>query len=831
VHALEMTDRIAFRRLMPVTASLLLHVGIVGAIVLGPGWMPVRMPTLIAELVEPEPPPVPKPAVRNRRPVTPPKPIATPMPAETLAPARPEPPAPRPVVPEPALALAPPVAGVGAPAPPRRLELAHPPGGHEVRVSAPALAVDAGGRPIVAWSTAGHAGNTVLVARPGDGSQPVRVNPAGTSVDARHQAPGLAVGPGGEVYVTWSAAKPRPEGVLFASDLYLSRSLDGGRTFEPPLRVNDDRPISHSFEDLAVAPDGTVLIGWIDSRDGQRRTATYVARVADHGARLERVTRLEGGETCVCCRVSVGAGPGEAAAVLWRKVFPGDIRDMVLSRSSDGGRTFDAATTVHADRWAITACPHRGGQVAADASGRLYAVWYNRGHGRPARRALGCRARRPALRRAAARAHGDRLGARPRTAGRRRVRPRDRGLGGFHRGPPPDLVTLHRGGWPEPRPCPHALAGDQGLGSRRRRRPGGVPGCLARGAIPGNEDDRGAGHRRGGWSMTRRQFRVSALGILTLVGVALFAGARVTAALAQPRQDHGAAGGSPTPAKPAESGKRGVRISMDELHRAGGVPPGWRFAWPDGDAKKGREAFAKLECYQCHEVTGESFPPLTPDPARRGPALSGVGTLHPAEYFAESILDPNAVIVTGPGHTGPDGLSIMPDFRDSLTLAETIDLVAYIRSLTGNGHEHAAAPAAREQVVGVYRVRLDYAAPGAAHGHEQAQGQGGHQHPGGGGAASAAPAHLMVFVSDTTLGEPVPYLPITATIHADKAAPRMLRLAPMLGGQGFHYGADVTLPAATKKITIVIGKPTVRLMPAAAGRLGRGAEVSFEWGK
>jgi cytochrome c len=331
--------------------------------------------------------------------------------------------------------------------------------------------------------------------------------------------------------------------------------------------------------------------------------------------------------------------------------------------------------------------------------------------------------------------------------------------------------------------------------------------------------------------MTRRQFRVSALGILTLVGVALFAGARVTAALAQPRQDHGAAGGSPTPAKPAESGKRGVRISMDELHRAGGVPPGWRFAWPDGDAKKGREAFAKLECYQCHEVTGESFPPLTPDPARRGPALSGVGTLHPAEYFAESILDPNAVIVTGPGHTGPDGLSIMPDFRDSLTLAETIDLVAYIRSLTGNGHEHAAAPAAREQVVGVYRVRLDYAAPGAAHGHEQAQGQGGHQHPGGGGAASAAPAHLMVFVSDTTLGEPVPYLPITATIHADKAAPRMLRLAPMLGGQGFHYGADVTLPAATKKITIVIGKPTVRLMPAAAGRLGRGAEVSFEWGK
>jgi hypothetical protein len=237
---------------------------------------------------------------------------------------------------------------------------------------------------MVAWITGSHGSNTVLLARPGEGGQPVRVNPPGTSVDSLHQAPGLAVGPGGEVYVTWSAAKPRPEGVLFASDLYLSRSLDGGRTFEPPLRVNDDRPIAHSFEDLAVAADGAVLVGWIDSREGYGRTATYVARVVERGTRLERVTRLDGGETCVCCRVSVSAGPGDAAAVAWRKVFPGDLRDMVLSRSDDGGRTFAAATLVHADRWKITACPHRGGQVAADARGRLYAVWYTEGtQGRP----------------------------------------------------------------------------------------------------------------------------------------------------------------------------------------------------------------------------------------------------------------------------------------------------------------------------------------------------------------------------------------------------------------------------------------------------------------
>jgi hypothetical protein len=206
--------------------------------------------------------------------------------------------------------------GAGFPAPPARLELTHPVGGHEVHVSAPAVAAAGDGQPLVAWIASSAHVNTVFLARPGGGGDPIRVSPAGPSVDSLHQAPGLAVGPGGEIYVTWSATKPKPEGALFASDLYLARSLDGGRTFETPLRINDDRPIAHSFEDLAVAPDGTVLVAWIDSRDGHGTTATYVARVIERGSRLERVTPLPAGETCVCCRVSVATGPGETAAVL-----------------------------------------------------------------------------------------------------------------------------------------------------------------------------------------------------------------------------------------------------------------------------------------------------------------------------------------------------------------------------------------------------------------------------------------------------------------------------------------------------------------------------------
>ena len=250
--------------------------------------------------------------------------------------------------------------------------------GHEVHTSAPAVVAVAGGARLVTWVAQERDVNNVYVASAA-GTTRMRVNPETMSVDSLHQAPSLAGGPGGEVYVVWSSRKPVPAGGLFASDLQLSRSLDGGRTFDPPLRINEDRPISHSFEGLAVAPDGTVLIAWIDTRDGPDKPRTWLARVVERGARVDHVTRLIDAETCVCCRVDVAAGARNTVAVLWRTVLPGSIRDMVLGVSRDGGRTFPAPTLVHDDRWHITACPHRGGNVALDAQGRVYAAWYTEG--------------------------------------------------------------------------------------------------------------------------------------------------------------------------------------------------------------------------------------------------------------------------------------------------------------------------------------------------------------------------------------------------------------------------------------------------------------------
>jgi hypothetical protein len=275
------------------------------------------------------------------------------------------------------LVLATAVEAAGPPAASSRSEFRHPAVGHDAHVTGPAVAVLPDGATLVAWAAqTGHA-NHLYVVRSGE-TTPVRINPEDLTVESLHHPPRLAVGPGGEIYVSWSSAKPRPPGTLFASDLRLSRSLDGGRTFGPPLRINEDRAISHSFEGVAVARDGTVLVSWIDGREGRPDPDTWVARVVDGGTRVDGIVRV-GRDTCVCCRVAAATGPRGLVALAWRRVFPDDIRDMVLGISRDGGRTFAEPTLAHADRWRITACPHRGGAVGLDDRGRVYLAWYTEG--------------------------------------------------------------------------------------------------------------------------------------------------------------------------------------------------------------------------------------------------------------------------------------------------------------------------------------------------------------------------------------------------------------------------------------------------------------------
>lgn len=269
----------------------------------------------------------------------------------------------------------------------------------------PTVAVDdAGTHAFIAW-VAGNGTYDVMLARStnaGEFSAPVRVNSIPGDAAPHAQAPAqVAVGPDGTVYVVWQN-NTVVEGREFpASDLRFARSTDGGRTFEPTIFVNDDaggQPTSHTFHNIAVAQDGTVYVSWIDGRaraesgtanvdeGGHAGHGLAAAAGASDGPQIRVARSTDGGRSfepsvvvadgaCPCCRTALAVAGGNPY-VAWRDVADGSIRDVVVARSNDGGRTWSAPRVVHADGWRIDGCPHAGPALAATTDGRIHVAWY-----------------------------------------------------------------------------------------------------------------------------------------------------------------------------------------------------------------------------------------------------------------------------------------------------------------------------------------------------------------------------------------------------------------------------------------------------------------------
>ena len=289
---------------------------------------------------------------------------------------------------------------------------ARPPVGAPVNVAAggvsnPTVALQPDGAPLVAW--VGQDGNVFVARRAADGSfgKAVRANDVAGEAAPHEQAPAqIAVGRDGHAYVIWQTRVPIPGRRFPASDLRFARSTDGGLTFEPAKTINDDaggQPTSHTFHDLYVDREGTVFASWIDGRTTEtaRRSKGHGShgKPAAHepgeplGPEIRVARSTDGGSTfsasvvvdhdaCPCCRTSLARAPDGTLFVAWRKIFAGDVRDVVVARSNDGGATFEEPVRVHNDGWVYPGCPHAGPSIAVDSAGALHVVWYTGAEGR-----------------------------------------------------------------------------------------------------------------------------------------------------------------------------------------------------------------------------------------------------------------------------------------------------------------------------------------------------------------------------------------------------------------------------------------------------------------
>lgn len=205
-------------------------------------------------------------------------------------------------------------------------------------------------------------------------STPVRVNaqPERIAADGDNR-PKIAVAPDGTIHVTYTAHLSQP----YAGNIRLSRSTDGGRTFSPPVTVNDNRdPISHRFESIVLAPSGRLHIVWIDKRDQAAAGKDYAGAAlyfaeSDGGAHVG-ANRKVIDHSCECCRIALALDRDGTPVLAWRQIFGQNTRDHALQRLD--GRS--PVIRIAEDNWDIDACPHQGPTLAISESGTYHVAWF-----------------------------------------------------------------------------------------------------------------------------------------------------------------------------------------------------------------------------------------------------------------------------------------------------------------------------------------------------------------------------------------------------------------------------------------------------------------------
>jgi hypothetical protein len=263
----------------------------------------------------------------------------------------------------------------------------------------PATAAAADGTFYVAWvNHDAKQADVMLVHFNHDGAMqgaPVRVNrQQGVATAWRGDQPSVAVAPDGAVYVLWTARVE--SGDKHGTDIYLSASNDRGQSFASEVKVNDDKQVNaHGMHSLAVAADGRIYAAWLDERnvhtpkpsmkaEGHHMESNrdlFVSYSTD-GGRTFSANRKVASEACPCCKTSLAVSADGTLYAGWRQVLPGSFRHIAVASSTDGGASFSKPIIVSDDRWVLQGCPVSGPSLSVDrASGSLKVVWYAAGEG------------------------------------------------------------------------------------------------------------------------------------------------------------------------------------------------------------------------------------------------------------------------------------------------------------------------------------------------------------------------------------------------------------------------------------------------------------------
>jgi hypothetical protein len=243
----------------------------------------------------------------------------------------------------------------------------------------PSVAVDIAGNIYIVWEDRRNGNWDIYFTNSSDGgnsfSTNKKVNDDGGS--AAQYNPTMAVNGIGNIYIAWRDSRSDPNG-----DIYFANSSDGGNSFSPNVKVNDDGMglVLQYTPSIAVDGSGNIYIAWGDYRDDAIGDL-YFANSTDGGNTFstnKKVNDDVGSATQGWPSIAVD-GTGNIY-IAWgddRNHFNGDI---YFTNSADGGNTFSPNKKVNDD---FGSASQYYPSLALDGFGNIYIAWQDSRNGDP----------------------------------------------------------------------------------------------------------------------------------------------------------------------------------------------------------------------------------------------------------------------------------------------------------------------------------------------------------------------------------------------------------------------------------------------------------------
>jgi len=236
---------------------------------------------------------------------------------------------------------------------------------------APRVATDSQGNVYVVWHDDRNGDWDIYFAKSTNGGANFSTNvQVVNDPDIQYEA-ALAIGPAGNIYVTWIHKYDTDSSSDY--DIYFAKSTDIGQTFTTPVMVND---VGDGYQYTAniKADENGIYLAWTDHRNG--RSNIYFAKSTNGGESFSENIRVNS--------TIYGQGYPDLALddtgniyVVWK-----DLRDydssthVYLAESTDSGASFKPGVQVN-DANITTSLIYLYPSLAVTGDGKIYVSWWD----------------------------------------------------------------------------------------------------------------------------------------------------------------------------------------------------------------------------------------------------------------------------------------------------------------------------------------------------------------------------------------------------------------------------------------------------------------------